>query len=74
MKSVIQNIQTEEFVRIRVGIGHPDENQGMISYVIGAIPEEEVKILNDGVDMATKAVIEIIKNGADSAMNKYNQR
>ena len=74
MKSVIQCIGTEKFYRIRVGIGKPKENIDMISYVIGHIPEEQVNILNEGVEIAKEAVIEIIKNNVDSAMNKFNKK
>ena len=72
MKSVIQELQTEEFARIRVGIGKPQFKDDMINYVIGAIPDEEVKILDEGVNIAKEACVEIIKNGIDSSMNKYN--
>lgn len=72
MKSVINHIQTEEFNRIRIGIGHPGENSDMVSYVIGKVPEEDLKLLREGTLAATNAVIEIIKNNVDSAMNKFN--
>ena len=72
MKSIIQMIGTEEFPRIRVGIGRPIHKGDEINYVIGAIPEEELKRLDEGTEKAQKAVEEILKNGVDSAMNKYN--
>lgn len=72
MKSVIQELQTEEFNRIRVGIGQPEYKNDMINYVIGAIPEEEKKLLDEGIKKASEAVIEILKNGIDIAMNKFN--
>ena len=72
MKSVIEELQTEDFARIRVGIGKPEFKGDMINYVIGAIPEEEVKILDEGTTKAKEAVIEILKNGIDTSMNKYN--
>ena len=72
MKSVVNNLHTEEFTRIRIGIGKPKENTDMISYVIGYVPEEELENLNKGVEKAKEAVIEIIKNNVDSAMNKFN--
>ena len=65
MKSIIQMIGTEEFPRIRVGIGRPIHKDDEINYVIGAIPDE-------GIEKAQKAVEEILRNGVDSAMNKYN--
>ena len=73
MKSVIQNLNSEEFTRIRVGIGIPEYKHDRIQYVIGKISsEEDLKTLNLGTDNAKDAVIEIIKNGVDSAMNKFN--
>ena len=72
MKSIIQMLGTEEFKRIRIGIGRPKHNGDEINYVIGAIPEEEIPKLEDGVEKAKEAVIEILKNGIDSAMNKFN--
>ena len=72
MKSVVQEIGTTDFPRIRIGIGQPEFKSDAINYVIGHIPEEEYKILENGIDMASKAVEEIITNGIDIAMNKLN--
>ena len=72
MKSIIQMLGTEKFPRIRIGIGRPEHNGDEINYVIGAIPEEEIPKLEEGVEKAKEAVIEILKNGIDSAMNKLN--
>ena len=72
MRSVVSELQIEEFPRIRVGIGKADEPYEMIDYVIKPISEEEYTILDKGTDRAKEAVIEYIKNGIDSAMNKYN--
>ena len=46
MKSVVENLQTEEFTRIRIGIGKPEHENDAINYVIGKIPKEEQEILN----------------------------
>ena len=72
MKSVIENIKTKDFTRIRVGIGTPTHKGDLINYVIGKIPEEERKILDGATTKAKDAVIEIFKNGVDNAMNKIN--
>jgi len=72
MKSVVERLNTEEFTRVRVGIGMPKENADLISYVIGHITQEEYDKLQVGVEKAQKAVGEILKNGVDNAMNKYN--
>lgn len=72
MKSIIQMIGTEEFPRIRIGIGRPVHSGDEINHVIGAIPEDEIPLLDKGIEKAKDAVIEILKNGVDIAMNKFN--
>ena len=72
MRSVIENLKTEDFIRVRIGIGCPENKDDMINYVIGAIPKREKEILDESTKKAADSVIEIINNGIDSAMNKYN--
>lgn len=72
MKSVVHELNTQNFKRVRIGIGMPEEKKDLIEYVIGAIPEEEKEKLEKGTDLAKEAVIEIIKSGIDIAMNKFN--
>lgn len=72
MKSVVAELNSEEFARIRVGIGAPKFKDDSINYVIGAIPEEEMKILDEAVTKAKDAIKSIIKDGIDNAMNKFN--
>ena len=72
MKSVVEELNTTDFARIRVGIGQPEFKSDMINYVIGKIPEDEQKILKEGTHKAAEAVEEILKNGIDIAMNKFN--
>ena len=72
MKSVVEELQSTDFARIRVGIGQPEFKSDMINYVIGKVSQEEQEILQQGVEKAAKAVKEILKNGIDIAMNKFN--
>ena len=73
MKSIINELQTEDFPRIRIGIGKPDYIYDKINYVIGSIiSKEEREILDEGIKKAAQAAIDIILKGIDNAMNKYN--
>lgn len=72
MKSVVQKLQTENFIRVRVGIGQPEHKGDLINYVIKPITTEEKENLQNGIDNATKAVLSIIEEGIDIAMNKFN--
>ena len=72
MKSVIQNLNTEDFIRVRVGIGAPENKEDIINYVIGQIPKRERESLEKSIEKAKDSVIEILENGIDIAMNKFN--
>lgn len=63
----------DDFVRVRVGIGKPKYANDMINHVIGKVSDEEYEELYEGVRLGEKAVIDIIKNGVDHAMNTYNR-
>ncbi len=72
MKSMVQELKSEEFPRIRVGIGRPNDEFDRIDYVIGSIPDEEYIDLQMGQQKAVEAVIDYIENGIDHAMNQFN--
>ena len=72
MKSVIKHLGTGDFARVRVGIGSPQNKSDLINYVIGAIPKEEQEKLDLSTTLAKEALIEIIKNDVNTAMNKFN--
>ena len=71
-KSVVHELVSEDFPRIRVGIGRPKNEFDRIDYVIGHINEEEYKRLVIGQNKAVDAISYFIKNGIDNTMNKYN--
>ena len=73
LKSIIYRLNTDEFVRIKMGVGAPQHAEhGLADYVLGRFLKEEIPVLEDAIIRAKKAVEEIIENGVDSAMNKYN--
>lgn len=72
MKSVVNCLGSQEFPRIRVGIGMPKFKDDLINYVLGHIPDEEKEILDGATSLAAKAIESIVENGIDIAMNKYN--
>lgn len=72
MKSVTEYLGTEDFPRVRIGIGKPEYDGDLTNYVIGKISKEEQEFLEQGVEKAKQAVIEFLKNGIDSSMNRYN--
>jgi len=71
MKSIIYQIQTDQFPRIRIGIGN-DRKRGLISHVIGGFKKEEKTAIEDAVVRAAKAVTDILDIGIEKAMSEYN--
>ncbi len=72
MKSVVEQISTQNFYRIRIGIGQPEFKGDLLNYILTKIPEAEYNILKKPINNAAEAVIDIIKNGVDHTMNMYN--
>lgn len=73
MKSLVDCLNSENFMRIRVGIGRPITEFDRINYVIGKVPQEEYNRLKQGVEKAAEAVEYYIKNGIDNTMNIFNK-
>ena len=73
LKSIIQQLGTDQFPRIRVGVGkkpHPDYD--LADWVLGKFQGEDKKAIDAAVERCADAVEYLIKEGPDRAMNKYN--
>lgn len=74
MKSVVQNLGSQDFPRVRIGIGAPEYKSDLINYVIGKVSKEEYLELSKGIEIGAEAVEEILKRGVDNAMNVINAK
>ena len=72
MKSVCNRLNSENFPRVRVGIGNEKNTDDLVSFVIGYMDKGTKELLDKSTDKAKEAVIEILNNGIDKAMNKFN--
>ena len=72
MKSMVRELNTTDFPRVRVGTGKQEKIADLVDYVIGRVNDEEYKKLEIGVEKAEVAVEEILKIGIDNAMNRLN--
>ena len=72
MKSVVHELNTTEFPRIRVGTGTDLPIIDLVNYVIAPVKSEEYEKLEKGIDKAVEAVKEILKIGIEKAMSKLN--
>jgi len=71
LRSIIKELGTEEFPRLRVGIGR-EGIKDLVEYVLGEFEREEMEILEKVLEVAVDAVECILKEGIEEAMNKYN--
>ena len=72
MRSLIDMLQTQEFIRVRVGTGFCENRKYLTDYVINRVPNDEYIKLLEGINLGVDATEEIIKSGIDNAMNKFN--
>lgn len=71
MKSVIYQLQSDEFPRIRIGIGSPAADDWK-DYVTGQVTDKEALVLAEAVREAAAALDCILTDGIDIAMNRFN--
>jgi PTH1 family peptidyl-tRNA hydrolase len=72
MASTIEHIGTNDFPRLRIGIGRPPGKMEPAAYILQDFTRAEMKILSEILDRAADAALEFVVNGLDKAMNKYN--
>jgi peptidyl-tRNA hydrolase, PTH1 family len=74
LKSISQHIGTNDYMRVRIGVGKPSTKEQCADHVLSSIPPAERKILDIAVETACDAVERIMKEGLDAAMREYNAR
>lgn len=72
IKSIIYQLQSDTFPRIKLGVGAKPPGYDLADWVLAKFTDSDIKIMSKSVEAAAAAVPEIIKNGAESAMNKFN--
>ena len=72
--SVQETLGSQDFPRVRVGIGRPQEGQDAADRVLEAFAPEELPVVAEVVERAAAAVRTLIRHGLASAMNRYNVR
>jgi len=72
LRSINQHIKSQDFVRVRIGIGKPQSKEQGADHVLKRVPLQEREILDEAVARATDALELIIASGTDVAMREYN--
>lgn len=72
VKSIVHELGTQEFKRVKVGIGKPNGKMDLVSYVLGKFSKEEFNEIEKSTNKAVDVIEVIIKDGVAKAMNDYN--
>jgi PTH1 family peptidyl-tRNA hydrolase len=74
LKSIVSHLGTNEFLRLRVGVGRPRGEKAAAGHVLNEFSGAERKSLPDFLDRAAEAVERIVEVGVERAMNEVNTR
>lgn len=74
IKNIIAMTGTQNFKRIKVGVGEKPKGWDLADYVLGRFPDEDRKKVNDAIEDAIGAVSMILRGETDQAMNCYNAK
>lgn len=72
IESIIRETGMSEFIRVKIGVGR-EEGVAVEDYVLGKFRKEEIPCINDTLKRAADAVVMIVAEGVDKAMNRFNQ-
>lgn len=72
IKSIIQHLGTDEFSRIKFGVGDKPKGWDLADYVLGRFTKEEEDAIEPGLKKTIEAVRKIVSESMDVAMNQFN--
>ena len=72
IKSIIQHLGHQDFMRVRVGVGEKPKGYDLADYVLGHYSDEEKPVMDRSFLTAAEAAVFVMNEGVDKAMNKYN--
>lgn len=72
MRSVIKSLKTQDFPRVRIGIGRPDEDISLVDYVLSPFKKNSIEKINKSVKSASEAIDCFIFDSIDKSIRTYN--
>lgn len=74
LKNIAEQLGTQNYARLRFGIGNDFPKGGQINYVLGRFPKEEKALLPERLEVADDAIKAFCLSGAAFAMNHFNNK
>ena len=72
IKSIISHIGGNEFIRIKLGVGGKPEGRDLADHVLSGFDRDTEPLIRKVIELAGGAILTVMKEGAETAMNKYN--
>lgn len=72
IKSIIAHLGSENFPRIRIGVGMKRQGQDLANHVLSKFGKDQLEDIADGMDLAVEAVELMVQGDVNRAMNQYN--
>jgi peptidyl-tRNA hydrolase, PTH1 family len=74
IESLIGALGTQDFLRIRMGVGPGKKVEDSVAYLLSPFPKARQAAIEEMLDLAAEAVQAILKEGAAAAMNRFNRK
>ena len=74
LKNIIALTGTQEFNRVRIGVGKKPPKMDLADYVLGHFKEEDKEPMKNGINDAIDAIEMLLEDKIDEAMNKHNKK
>ena len=74
IKSIIARCGTQNFMRVKVGVGEKPEGWDLADHVLGHFSDEDSRLVRDAIDDAIGAIVMMSRGDVDQAMNNYNAK
>ena len=74
IKSIIENLQTDEFPRLKIGIGRPEKKEHIVNYVLSPFSKDEKLIIEKVIQLSAQCLVNVLKYGIEKSMNYCNQK
>ena len=72
LRSITQHLHTQDYLRVRIGIGKPPSKERGADHVLSRLPASQRELLDVAVERAADVVEVIVAEGADAAMQRFN--
>lgn len=72
LRDVVAQLGSREFLRLRIGIGHPGESRDVSDYVLNKASADDQKHIDDALDEALRVLPQIIEGDLEPAMNRLH--